>query len=56
MYNINNNDKAVKMESYLDDQDNNHWKKITSLVADGGWYAFDHLLLYLWISHYLILQ
>jgi len=37
MYNINNNDKAVKMESYLDDQDNNHWKKITSLVDDGGW-------------------
>jgi hypothetical protein len=56
MYNINNNDKAVKMESYLDDQDNNHWKKITSLVDDCGWYAFDHLLLYLWISHYLILQ
>ena len=39
MYNINNNDKAVKMESYLDDQDNNHWKKVTSLVDDGGWYA-----------------
>jgi hypothetical protein len=38
MYNINNNN-AVKMESYLDDQDNNHWKKVTSLVDDGGWYA-----------------
>lgn len=39
MYNINNNDKAVKMESYLDDQGNNRWKKITSLVDDCGWYA-----------------
>ena len=29
MYNINNNN-AVKMESYLDDQDNNHWKKVTN--------------------------
>jgi hypothetical protein len=38
MYNIDN-DKAVKMESYIDDQDNNHWKKVTSLVDDGGWYA-----------------
>jgi hypothetical protein len=38
MYNINN-DKAVKMESYIDDQDNNHWKKVTSLVDDGRWYA-----------------
>jgi hypothetical protein len=38
MYNINNG-KAVKMESYIDDQDNNHWKKVTSLVDDGGWYA-----------------
>jgi hypothetical protein len=38
MYNIDNN-KAVKMESYLDDQDNNHWKKVTDLVDNGGWYA-----------------
>jgi hypothetical protein len=38
MYNIDNN-KAVKMESYLDDQDNNHWKKVTNLVDNGGWYA-----------------
>jgi len=38
MYNIDN-DKAVKMESYLDDQNNNHWKKITDLVDNGGWYA-----------------
>jgi hypothetical protein len=38
MYNIDN-DKAVKMESYLDDQDNNHWKKVTDLVDNGEWYA-----------------
>jgi hypothetical protein len=38
MYNLDN-DKAVEMESYLDDQDNNHWKKATDLVDDGGWYA-----------------
>jgi hypothetical protein len=38
MYNIEN-DEAVKMESYLDDQDNNHWKKVTDLVDNGGWYA-----------------
>jgi hypothetical protein len=38
MYNVDN-DKAVKMESYSDDQDNNHWKKVTGLVDNGGWYA-----------------
>jgi hypothetical protein len=38
MYNIDN-DKAVKMESYLDDQNNNHWRKVTDLVDNGGWYA-----------------
>jgi hypothetical protein len=38
IYNIDNN-KAGKMESYLDDRDNNHWKKVTDLVDDGGWYA-----------------
>ena len=38
MYNVDN-EKAVKMESYLDDQDNNHWKKVTDLVDNGGWYA-----------------
>jgi hypothetical protein len=38
MYNVDN-DKAVKMESYLDDQDNNYWRKITSLVDSGRWYA-----------------
>jgi hypothetical protein len=38
MYNVDNN-TAVKMESYLDDHDNNHWKKVTSLVDRGGWFA-----------------
>jgi hypothetical protein len=38
MYNIANN-TAVKMESYLDDNNNNHWTKVTDLVDDGGWYA-----------------
>ncbi len=38
MYNVDN-DRAVRMESYLDDQDNNHWRKITSLVDSGRWYA-----------------
>jgi hypothetical protein len=38
MYNINDN-KAVKMESYLDNNDDNHWKKVSELVDAGGWYA-----------------
>jgi hypothetical protein len=38
MYNIINN-SAVKMESYLDDKDNNHWVKVTDIIDDGGWYA-----------------
>jgi hypothetical protein len=38
IYNINN-DKAVKMESYLDDRNNNNWKKVTELIDNGGWYA-----------------
>jgi hypothetical protein len=38
MYNIDNN-KAVKMEAYLDNNDDNHWKKVSDLVDDGGWYA-----------------
>jgi hypothetical protein len=38
IYNINN-DKAVKMESYLDDKNNNNWKKVTELIDNGGWYA-----------------
>jgi len=38
IYNINN-DEAVKMESYLDDKNNNNWKKVTELIDKGGWYA-----------------
>lgn len=38
MYNILNN-SAVKMESYLDDKNNNHWVKVTDIIDDGGWYA-----------------
>jgi hypothetical protein len=38
MYNVNNN-TAVKLESYLDDRNNNEWRKVTDLVDDGGWYA-----------------
>jgi hypothetical protein len=40
MYNINNNNStAVKLESYLDDKNNNEWRKVTDLVDNGGWYA-----------------
>jgi hypothetical protein len=38
MYNINN-DKAVKMESYLDYNSNNSWIKVTDIVDNGGWFA-----------------
>jgi hypothetical protein len=38
MYNIINN-TAVKMESYLDDKNDNHWVKVTDIIDDGGWYA-----------------
>lgn len=38
MYNINNN-QAVKMESYLDDKNDNNWKKVSDVVDNGGWYA-----------------
>jgi len=38
MYNINNN-TAVKMESYLDYNNNNHWVKVTDILDDGGWFA-----------------
>jgi hypothetical protein len=38
MYNIINN-SAVKLESYLDDKNNNHWVKVTDIIDDGGWYA-----------------
>ena len=38
MYNINNN-TAVKMESYIDENANNNWRKVTELVDSGMWYA-----------------
>ena len=38
MYNINN-DSAVRMQTYLDDNANNHWRKVADVVDDGGWYA-----------------
>jgi hypothetical protein len=38
MYNINN-DTAVKMESYLDNQNNNRWVQVTNLTDKGRWYA-----------------
>jgi hypothetical protein len=38
VYNINN-DTAVRMESYLDDKNNNHWVKVTNLTDSGGWHA-----------------
>jgi hypothetical protein len=38
MYNINN-DTAVKMESYIDENANNNWRKVNEVVDSGGWYA-----------------
>lgn len=38
MYNINNN-TSVKMESYIDDNNDNNWKKVNEVIDDGGWYA-----------------
>jgi hypothetical protein len=38
MYNIDN-DKAVQMESYIDDNDNNNWRKVSQIVDDGGWFS-----------------
>jgi hypothetical protein len=38
IYNINN-DTAVKMESYLDENANNNWRKVNELIDNGGWYA-----------------
>jgi hypothetical protein len=35
----NTEDEAVKMESYLDDKDNNHWIRVTNLTDNGEWYA-----------------
>lgn len=38
IYNIQN-DTAVKMEAYIDEDATNEWKKVSELVDDGGWYA-----------------
>ena len=38
MYNTQE-DNAVKMESYLDEDNNNDWKQVTSLVDSGDWFA-----------------
>ena len=38
IYNIDNN-SAVKMESYIDSENNNEWKKVTDFTDSGGWYA-----------------
>ena len=38
MYNINNN-TAVRMESYIDENANNTWRKVNELVDSGMWYA-----------------
>ena len=38
MYNMKNN-TAVKMESYIDENANNNWRKISDLVDEGGWFA-----------------
>jgi hypothetical protein len=38
MYNIEN-DSAVKLESYLDNNGTNNWTKVTDLLDNGGWYA-----------------
>ncbi len=32
-------DCTVKMESYLDYNNNNKWIKVTDLIDNGGWYA-----------------
>jgi hypothetical protein len=40
VYYININDnKAAKMESYLENNDDNYWKRVSELVDDGGWYT-----------------
>lgn len=38
MYNINN-DTGVKMESYIDDNNTNQWRKVNEVVDTGGWFA-----------------
>lgn len=38
VYNIHN-DSAVKMESYLDNSNSNHWVKVFDMIDNGGWFA-----------------
>ncbi len=38
MYNIDN-DTGVKMESYIDDNNDNVWKKVNEVTDEGGWFA-----------------
>ena len=38
MYNLKN-DSSVKMESYLDIDANNNWKRVSEVEDNGGWYA-----------------
>ena len=38
MYNLDN-DSSVKMESYLDSDANNKWKKVSEVEDNGEWYA-----------------
>jgi hypothetical protein len=40
MYNIEvNNTSGVKMESYIDIDNDGNWTKVTDLIDSGGWYA-----------------
>ncbi|MGA9151884.1 MAG: hypothetical protein WBZ36_15000 [Candidatus Nitrosopolaris sp.] len=38
MFNINN-ESAVRLQIYLDDNATNHWKKVADVIDNGGWYA-----------------
>ncbi len=38
MYNIDN-DTGVKMESYIDDNNTNQWRKVNEVTDQGGWFA-----------------
>jgi hypothetical protein len=33
------NDSSVKMESFIDDNNDNVWKKVNEITDDGGWFA-----------------
>jgi hypothetical protein len=33
------NDSAVRMETYLDDNATNHWRKVMDTIDNGGWHA-----------------